>query len=398
MRLAGKARARTSLVGMAAAASLVVSGCGFTGIYDIPMPGGADIGDRPMEIKVQLADVLDLVPQTHVKINEVAVGRIQKIELADDWHAEVTTLVHGDVDLPANSHANIKMSSLLGEKYLELTPPPEGSAEGKLADGAVIPLARTNRNTEIEEVLGALSMLLNGGGVEQLNTITKELAAVSEGKEAEIKQSMRNTEEFVRGLDGQTGQIERALDGLNRLSKILDEEKDVIEGALDELAPGMEVLIDQREELVEMLTALRRLSSVAVDTMNQSKDDLVDNLESLRPILKNVADAGQDLPNSLELLVSFPFADSAVDMVKGDYANLYADFEIDLDKILEYFDNERGHPMPDAPIIGDLPLERESSEQSSPLELPRLPLSSGPSGSLSDPAAEALGGLLGGGR
>ena len=36
-------------------------------------------------------------------------------------------------------------------------------------------LERTNRNPEIEEVFGALSMLLNGGGLEQIQQITREL-------------------------------------------------------------------------------------------------------------------------------------------------------------------------------------------------------------------------------
>src|SRR5205823_4925954 len=105
-----------------------------------------------------------------VKVNEVPIGRVDKIGLAKDgWTAEVTMLLNGDVKLPANALARIRQSSLLGEKYIELSPPAESSA-GKLADGALIPVDRTNRNTEVEEVLGALSMLLNGGGVDQLNT------------------------------------------------------------------------------------------------------------------------------------------------------------------------------------------------------------------------------------
>ena len=58
---------------------------------------------------------------------------------------------------------------------VELAPPAGEPARGRLGDGAVIPLARTNRNPQVEEVLGALSLLLNGGGVGELRGIVDEL-------------------------------------------------------------------------------------------------------------------------------------------------------------------------------------------------------------------------------
>lgn len=370
---ATKARARL-LVAMCAAATMALTGCGqFSGIYDIPLPGGADLGDEPIEMKVHFRDVLDLVPQAGVKINEVAVGRVDKIDLApNSWDAEVTILLNRNVNLPANALANIKMSSLLGEKYVEMVHPPEGTAQGKLDDGAIIPVSRTNRNTEIEEVLGAMSMLLNGGGVEQLNTITKELNDANSGNEGEIKALMRNASNLASTLDGQMGNIDRALAGLDRLSTTLNSQKGIIVGALEELPPGMRVLIDQRKDLTRMLQSLKKLSGVAVDTMNKSKQDMVANLNALRPVLSNVADAGANLPKALEILVSFPFTDSTVDVVKGDYANLFATFDLDVQAILDAYQRTRGNPVDGLPIVGDLPIGE--GEAIDPGQLPSLPL------------------------
>ena len=47
----------------------------------------------------------------------------------------------------------MRQASLLGEKFVELAAPPD-PAPGELTDGAVIPLERTNRNVEVEELLG----------------------------------------------------------------------------------------------------------------------------------------------------------------------------------------------------------------------------------------------------
>ena len=106
-----------------AAGVVLLSGCGFRGAYSLPLPGGADLGDDPYSVQIQFLDVLDLVPQSGVRVADVAVGRVEDIELSDDWTALVTVEVNGDVDLPANAVAMIQQSSLLGEKYVELAAP-----------------------------------------------------------------------------------------------------------------------------------------------------------------------------------------------------------------------------------------------------------------------------------
>ncbi|CAM5717340.1 hypothetical protein SALBM217S_08607 [Streptomyces griseoloalbus] len=40
---------------------------GFGGIEDLPLPGGADLGDRPYTVTAELGDVLSLVPHSAVR-------------------------------------------------------------------------------------------------------------------------------------------------------------------------------------------------------------------------------------------------------------------------------------------------------------------------------------------
>ena len=252
------------------------------------------------------------------------VGQVVNVGLTPDgWHALVTLKVNGDIKLPANAVANVKQSSLLGEKYVELASPGD-QAQGKLADGATIPLARTNRNVEVEELLGALSLLLNGGGVDQLNTITKELNNATSGREPDIKALLNNANELVSNLDAQSANITRAIDGLNRLSATLANRDKQVAGALTDLTPGLKTLEDQRGELVSMLQSLDQLSTVATDVIHKSRADLVADLNALAPILKQLAKAGENLPKALEILPTFPFTDPVLDTVKGDYVNVYA--------------------------------------------------------------------------
>ena len=81
-------------VAVAAATAMALSGCGFHGLYSANLPGGANLGSHPYKVVVYFSDVLDLVPQSAVKVNDVAVGKVESIRLSrpgDDTGDAATT-------------------------------------------------------------------------------------------------------------------------------------------------------------------------------------------------------------------------------------------------------------------------------------------------------------------
>ena len=274
-----------------------------------------------------------------------------------------------------------------------------GDAKGTLRQGMYIPLSRTDRNADIEEVLGALSMLLNGGGVEQLQNIAQELNNALEGREPDLRATLANVDTLVSTLDESKGDITRAIDGVNKLSATLSAEKDQLAGAIDSLGPGLEVLNQQRSQLVTMLQSLQSLSDVAVETVNASQEDIVADLKALTPALKKLGEAGADLPKSLELLFTIPFTDEAVNGVHGDYFNLYAKIDLNLQTILDNLSRSRNNPLRDVPIVGGLTGGREGAADTPLLPVPIIGGGTGPQqpGGGGGGLGDLLGGLLGGG-
>ncbi|WP_340685553.1 MCE family protein [Amycolatopsis coloradensis] len=308
---------------------LAATGCsGGVDVYDIPLPGGAALGERPIRVTASFTNVLDLVPQSGVKVNDVPVGQVRTVELAPDGRSAVVgLLVNGDVNLPANSVARLRQASILGEKFVELAPPSEGTPSGRLVDGAVIPLASSSLTPEIEEVFGALSLLLNGGGVAQVQNITRELNDALGGKESAARSLLSNLDTFVRGLDEHKAEITRAIESVNKLAATLNANTEEIKATLNGLTPGIEVLNQQRQALVGMLKSLDGLTSVAVDTVNRGKDDLVADLKALEPLLRKLADSGDKLPKAMEMIFTFPFPDAALEAIRGDYLNTFLTFK-----------------------------------------------------------------------
>jgi phospholipid/cholesterol/gamma-HCH transport system substrate-binding protein len=318
---------RGPIVGVSLLLALLLSGCSLgKDLYNTPLPGGADVGDHPVEITADFDDVVDLVPQSSVKVENIAVGRVASIDLNPDGRsARATLLVRNDVDLPEGTTARLQQTSLLGEKYVALVRPTEATPGGaSLQSGANIPIADTSQVAEVEQVLGALSLVVNGGGLAKFQDISRELQQVSAGRPEEIRGFLDNMETFMTSLNARKGAITAALDSLAKLSTTLDRDKSKITEALEGLSPGMKVLAEQRGQLVDMLSALDRLSDVSVRTLNESQKNMVEDMRLLEPILSELAESGDALPNSLELLLTYPFPDSVLDAIKGDYLNVFA--------------------------------------------------------------------------
>ena len=339
-----------SLGALAAVAALLLSACDIS-VSKMPLPGGADVGDDPIVVHALFPDVLDLVPQSTVKLNDVTIGKVTDVSLKN-YQADVEMKLRNDVDLPDDIEAEIRQTSLLGEKFVSLRMP-ENPSEDRLGNGDVIGLDRTNRNPEVEEVLGALSLLLNGGGVAQLKTIAHELNLALEGREGNARSVLTQIESFMGQLDANKGDIVRAIDSLNRLAVTANKQRGTIESALDELPSALKSLDKQRADLVKMLDALNRLGNVGTQVIAASKTSTINALRSLNPILGSLGSTGDDFIKAFHVFLTYPFVDEVVgrdpqvarNLHMGDYTNLSVQLDI----------NVGGIPGSDGPIGTGLP-------------------------------------------
>jgi phospholipid/cholesterol/gamma-HCH transport system substrate-binding protein len=356
-----RARAGRLKVYVAAAAvlsTLALSGCE---AYDLPLPGSPVDADHAIEVTAEFRDVLSLVPRSPVQVNDVTVGEVVDVT-RDGWHAEVRMRVQDDVKLPSNVVAGIRQTSLLGEKYVILEPAPGEPAHGRLSDGDHIPLEHTGRNPELEEVLGSLAFLLNGGGLGQIKTITTEVNKIFDGRQDRVRHVLGELETLVRGLDQQKGDIIHAMESMNSLASTLNREKDTVTAAIDSFGPAVKVLADQHQQLMTMLKALDRLGVVGTRVIGATKDDLLASLRHLQPVLRQIANVDDQLPQALGLLISFPFPIESNDIVHGDYANTSIVFSMDLDNLYKNNAGGGGPTLPDlSDICKKLPLDLSGS-------------------------------------
>jgi phospholipid/cholesterol/gamma-HCH transport system substrate-binding protein len=314
-------------------AALCLSGCQWRGLNSVPLPGTVGGGPGSFVVRAQMPDVSTMQQNSRVRVHDVNVGTVTKIE-RQGWHAMVTMRLRGDVDLPANATAKIGQTSLLGSVHVELAPPKGVPPEGKLHDGSLIPLSAAGAYPTTEQTLAALSMLLNGGGFGRVQEITQAFSTAFAGREADLRSLITQLDIFIARLNDQTADIIHATDSLNNLAGQFADQKPVIDRALQTIPDALSVLEDQRDILADALDKLGKFSAVVADSVDKTKDNLVKELREIGPVLQSLADAGPALTRSLNLLATYPWKSDAIPTwVRGDYGNLSVIIDLTLSRI-----------------------------------------------------------------
>jgi phospholipid/cholesterol/gamma-HCH transport system substrate-binding protein len=324
-------RAATAIMLILAGSGL--GGCGWQGANSLPLPGTQGGGPGSYLVQAQLPDVNNIERNSRVRVGDVTVGNVVKIE-RQGWHALVTMTINGDVDLPENSTATIGQTSLLGSLHIELAPPKNVAPEGKLHQGSLIPLSSGSAYPSTEKTLAAVSVLLNGGGIGQIQEITQTLSNAFAGRENDLRSLISQLDTFVGHVNDQTGHIIAATDSLNKLTGQVAAQKPVVDRALKTFPDALSVLKDQRAHLADALDQLGKFSALAADSVNQTKDNLVKELKDIGPVLQSLADAGPALTRSLDFFATYPFPKPTLkNWLRGDYANLTAVVDLTLSRL-----------------------------------------------------------------
>ncbi|WP_159233562.1 MCE family protein [Mycolicibacterium vanbaalenii] len=312
---------------------VTASGCGWQGLNSLPLPGTEGGGNGAFTIQAQMPDVAYIQENSRVRVGDVNVGTVTNIE-RQGWHALVTMRLNGDVVVPANASVRIGQTSLLGSLHVELTPPADVPAEGRLHEGSLIPLSSAGYFPTTEQTLSALSLLLNGGGVGQIQDITRELSVAFAGREDDLRSLIEQLDTFVTRINDQTEDIIAANESVNALVRQFAEDEPVLDRAFRTIPDALAVVAEQRGNLVTALDSFGKFSALAADISNQTKESLVQELKDLAPVLKSLADAGPALTRSLGYLSTYPWPKGTIaNWIRGDYANLTAIIDLTLSRI-----------------------------------------------------------------
>jgi phospholipid/cholesterol/gamma-HCH transport system substrate-binding protein len=310
-----------------------LAGCGWRGLNSLPLPGTQGGGPGSYEIQAQLPDVTNIQPNSRVRVNDVTVGTVTKIQ-RQDWHALITMRINGDVDLPANATAKMGQTSLLGTVHVELAPPSDAPPQGRLHNGSLIPLSNAGAYPTTEQTLSVASVFLNGGGLGQVQEITKAFSTAFAGREDDLRNLIQRLDEFIGHVDEQKNDIIAANESVNSLAGQFAAQQPVLDNALHKIPDALAVLKNQRDNLAEAFDRLGKFSALAADSANQTNEALVREFEDIGPVLDSLANAGPALTRSLSVLPTFPWPkENITKFFRGDATNITMIIDLTLSRL-----------------------------------------------------------------
>jgi phospholipid/cholesterol/gamma-HCH transport system substrate-binding protein len=312
--------------------ALVLASCGWRGIANVPLPGGPGSGADRMTVYVQMPDTLALNVNSRVRVADVFVGSVKAIELKN-WVATLTLDIDPNIELPENALARIGQTSLLGTQHVELTAPPQPSPQ-RLRSGDTIPLKNATSYPTTERTLASIATVLNGGGIPNLEVITTEVNNILDGNAGPIRDFLGKLDVFTQQLNAQREDLTRAIDSTNELLKIVAARNDTLDRVLTEFPPLIKHFADQRDLFANAVLALGRFGKATADTLSAAQGDIQTNLQLLQRPLKQLGRGSPYLVDALKLILTAPYPiDSAEKVIRGDYINTSATFDLTLSSI-----------------------------------------------------------------
>lgn len=247
---------------------------------DLPLPG-TTVSGPTIAITAEFDDALNLAVGAKVKVDGIDVGRVSGISTRD-----FRALVHLNIKTAAKvrqgATARLRYNTPLGELFVDVASPPSGRV---FVAGDVIKPPNATTAPTVEDTLAQASLLINGGGLNQLQTITTEVQAAVGGRAGTLRQLLERSALFLHQVNSTTANVDRALKALAGASAAVNGRRDVVRQALVDIPPAAQALRANTDSFVSLLERTAALSRNADALVGASRDHLLRLIRQLGPVL-----------------------------------------------------------------------------------------------------------------
>jgi phospholipid/cholesterol/gamma-HCH transport system substrate-binding protein len=261
---------------------------------DLPLIGGGDT------YYAAFSESGGLKANDEVRIAGVRVGKVESVELEGD-HVKVTFRVDSGADFGDETHAAIKVKTLLGAMYLSLEP----SGSGQLAEGTEIPVDRTSSPYDVVDAFSGLGETSEEIDTDQLAKSLTTLADLTRNTPEEFRHALDGVSRLSSNIAARDDQINSLLKNLKRVSSVLDDRDQDIIGLMKDSDVLFRALVERRQAVHNLLVSTSTLSKELTALVKQSRADLKPALTHLESVVAVLNKNEDNLDNSLRLMAPF---------------------------------------------------------------------------------------------
>ncbi|MEV7430144.1 MCE family protein [Nocardioides sp. NPDC092400] len=246
-------------------------------------------GSETKTLVAKFPRAISIYEGSDVRVLGVPVGEVESVE-PTGTSVEVTMRYDGDVKLPTDADAVIVAPSIVGDRYIQLTPAYDGG--DTLADGTVLDVGRTEVPIELDDIyssLDDLTVALGPNGANREGALTDLLEVTAEnfgGEGAKLNQTIKDFGRFSTTLDDNKEELFGSLGELEGFIGTLARNDKTVRDFNQSLGSVSTVLAGEREELTAALRNLSVALGQVGDFVKTNRESLGRNITGLNRVAK----------------------------------------------------------------------------------------------------------------
>jgi phospholipid/cholesterol/gamma-HCH transport system substrate-binding protein len=255
----------------------------------------------------------EMHPHADVKLRGRVVGEVRAITADGNGARLRLALQPGALSrLPANVTAQMLPTTLFGERYVALVPPPDPTP-ARLAAGATIGPDRSADAIELERVLTNVLPLLTAVRPEKLSATLTAIAQALQGRGGELGDTMVRFDAYLAKLNPQLPALNADLAELVRVTRLYgDASPDLIQ-ALTDFTTTSRTIADQRANLAALYGSVTGSAQDVTAFLRENSANIIRLSADSRPTLEKLARYAPSFPCTLRTLAEFvPAMDRAL--------------------------------------------------------------------------------------
>jgi phospholipid/cholesterol/gamma-HCH transport system substrate-binding protein len=246
-------------------------------------------------------DVADLAEGAPVMMSDITIGAVDSIRIdRTGRRATVRFSVDRSAKVPADVVAQVRRTTPLGEKFIDLDPRTRADDAKLLADGTTI--RRTAVVSDLEQLVASGTAAFGALSASQIAILLDEGAKGFGGKGPALRTVLDNLSEVAAGYDTRTGEVTGIIDDLDRLSRDLAPGVDANGKALANVNETLGILNENDKKFFDLVRSLNRLAEDGNRILDRHLTQIATQIRGLRDVSDAIADEQVALAGVLENL------------------------------------------------------------------------------------------------
>jgi phospholipid/cholesterol/gamma-HCH transport system substrate-binding protein len=252
------------------------------------LPGG---GGGTYKLIAYFPRAVSVYPSSQVRVLGLPAGKVDKVEVVGT-EVKITMSIDKDVPVPKDVHALLAPQSLIGERYVALSPAWHTGLD-KAPDGMELRNTpdepdRTIIPVEPDEALAELKKFFDSLDPNGLGRLINNTSDDLQGQGATLNHALDEVSQLVSTFAAKDSQLADIVDNFDKFTATLATRETQLGDILSTFSQATQVLADERQSIENLLAGLADLSRNGLQLVSKHAAQLRTDLDTLTRLAQSI--------------------------------------------------------------------------------------------------------------